>query len=131
MTRRPRACDVRQRTCTHDITHKRVQSQCGVRESYIRYECGVRESHIRYECGVRESNIRYECGVRESRIRYECTGCALSVVEPERTMVAALQTLIKKGANFVLSANFAFWIVRTLFVPILQFRYFLVRKWSV
>lgn len=85
----------------------------------------LHDTHITQ--GLRETRIRY------SRVYHPCpTDREIALnMQTNTPFVAFIQTLINKGANFVLSANFAFWIVRTLFVPILQFRYFLVRKWSV
>ncbi|CAK1549643.1 unnamed protein product [Leptosia nina] len=91
------------------------------------YEFTLHDTHIAH-AQLRETRIHY------SRVYHPCPTEARDIalnMQTDRPFIAFIQTIINKGANFVLSANFAFWIVRTLFVPILQFRYFLVRKWSV
>lgn len=96
----------------------------------------LRDTHLTHVLEVRDTHLndrevsRDERTIRDvSAIRARATDVSVSVESDEQT--ATFITLIKKGANFVLSANFAFWLVRTLFVPILHFRYLLVRKWNV
>lgn len=104
------------------------------RDSQVTYEAYVshlRDTRVTHDTRV-TNDTRVTRDVRTIRdintIRARANDVTIPLESNEQK--ATFITIIKKGANFVLSANFAFWLVRTLFVPILHIRY-LVRKWNV